>query len=242
MKYYNLDPTHYFSVPGLSWDAVLKMTNIELPKISDLDIHLFSEQGMRGSISYASTKYCKANNEFCPDYDDTKPRTEINYDDMNNLYRKSMMQYLPYKDFKWIKIADKNINIELNKKDTSLHGYILEVDMYLPDELHDKQNDFPMAPEKLKVTSDMLSAEQVKDMKKFNIKIGITKKLIPNLFPKKNYITRYKNQKYYIENGWRLTKEHRILEFKQSPWMKPYIDFNTEKRKESTNKEDKNFL
>ena len=180
---------------------MLKMTKIELPKISDPDMHLFIEQGMRGGISYASTKYCKANNEFCSNYDNTKSRTEIKYDDMNNLYGKSMMQYLPYKNLKWIKVTDKNISIALNKKDTSLHGYILEVDTYLPDELHNNQNDFPMAPEKLKVTSDMLSAEQVDDMKKYSIKIGTTKKLTPNLYPKKNYITHYRNLKYYMDNG-----------------------------------------
>ena len=70
-------------------------------------MHLFIEQGMRAGKSFASTKYCKANNEFSLSYDNTKERTEINYDDMNNLYGKAMMQYLPYKDFRWIKVTDK---------------------------------------------------------------------------------------------------------------------------------------
>ena len=179
LKYYDLDPTHYFSAPGLSWGAMLKMTKIELEKINDTNIHIFIESGTRGGISYAATKYCKANNE------DTKPRIDINYFNMNNLYGKAMMSYLPYKDFKWIKVSDKHINTTLNKKDNSLHGYILEFDMHLPDELHDKQNDFPMVSEKLIVTEDMLSPTQIEDMKKFNVKISQTKKLIPNLFPRK---------------------------------------------------------
>ena len=183
MKYYNLDPTHYFRATGLSWDAMLKMTKIQLEKISDPDKHIFTEGGMRGGICYAAKKYSRANNEQCQNYDPTKPKTEINYHDMNNLYGKAMMQYLPYKDFKWIRVTDKNINKVLNKKDTSLHGCILEVDIYLLDELHNEQNDFPMFPEKLIVTKDMLSQQQMDDTKDFNIKIGTTKKLIPNLFP-----------------------------------------------------------
>ena len=95
-----------------------------------------------------------------------------------------------------------------------MHGYFLEVGVYLSDELHDYQNCFPMAPEKLVVTKDMLSAEQLDDMKKFNIKIGLTKKLIPNLYPKKNYITHYRNLKCFLDNGWKLAKVNRILEFK----------------------------
>ena len=99
-----------------------------------------------------------------------------------------------------------------------------------------------MAPEKLKVTKEMLSQEQIDDIKKFNIKIGTTRKLIPNLYAKKNYVTHYRNLKYYLANGWKLTKVHRILEFKQSPWMIPYIDFNREERMQATNEADKNFF
>ena len=99
-----------------------------------------------------------------------------------------------------------------------------------------------MAPEKLIVTEDMLSAEQIEIIKQFGLKIGTTKKLIPNLYPKKNYIVHYRNLKYYLDNGWQLTKADRILDFKQSPWMKPYIDNNTEKRIQSTNESDKNFF
>ena len=69
LKYYNLDPCHYFSVPRLSWDAMLKVTKVELEKISNADMHLFVERGMRGGISYINKRYSKANNEYCPDYD-----------------------------------------------------------------------------------------------------------------------------------------------------------------------------
>ena len=73
LKYYNLDPCHYFSAPGLSWDAMLKMTKVELEKTSNVDIHLFIEKGIREGISYVNKRYSKANSKYCPDYDKTKP-------------------------------------------------------------------------------------------------------------------------------------------------------------------------
>ena len=73
LKYYNLGPCHYFSAPGLSWDAMLKMTKVELEKISDSEKHIFIERNMKGSISCASKRHSKANNKYCPDCDKTKP-------------------------------------------------------------------------------------------------------------------------------------------------------------------------
>ena len=86
LKYYGLDPCHYFSAPGLSWDAMLKMTGIELEKIPDIDKYLFTEKGLRGRISYIAKKHSKANNKYLNDYDPKKPSTFISYIDMNNLW------------------------------------------------------------------------------------------------------------------------------------------------------------
>ena len=221
---------------------MLKITKVELDKIDDSDMHLFNEEGMRGGICVAAKKYSKANNEYFEDYDSTKKRNEINYDDMNNLYGKAMMSYLPYKGFKWISTTDEHINKVLNKTDNKKHEYILKVDMYLPDELYNQQSDFPMVPEKLIVREDMLSKQEIDMMKKFNIKIGTTRKLTPDLFPKEKYVVHLKNLRYYLRNGWILTKVHDILEFKQSDWMKPYTEFNTQKRMQATNKSDKEFF
>ena len=86
LKYYGLDPCHYFSSPGLSWDAMLKMTGVKLEKISDIDKYLFIEKGLRGGISYIAKRYAKANNKYMNDYDSKKPSKFITYLDMNNLY------------------------------------------------------------------------------------------------------------------------------------------------------------
>ena len=120
---YNLDPCHYLSAPGLSWDAMLKMTKVELEKINNAHMHLFIEKGMRAGISYASKRYSKADKKYCLDYDKTKPEKYIVYIDVNNLYGSAMSQYLPYGGFKWVRINNEIVNRVLNKRDNSLHGY-----------------------------------------------------------------------------------------------------------------------
>ena len=85
LKFYRLDPCHYFSYPGLSWDAMLKMTGLKLEKISDIGKYLFIEKGLRGGISYIAMRYTKANKKYMNDYNSKKPSTFITYLDMNNL-------------------------------------------------------------------------------------------------------------------------------------------------------------
>ena len=109
-------------------------------------------------------------------------------------------------------------------------GYFLEVDLEYPDELHELHNDYPLAPEKLAVSSDMLSKYCKKIADKYEIKVGDVKKLIPNLGNKTNYVVHYKNLQLYLSLGMKLTKIHRVLKFKQSDWMKKYTDFNIEKK------------
>ena len=118
LNYYVLDPCHYFSSPGSSWDAMLKMTKIELELINDIDMHLFIEKGMRGGISYIAKRYSKANNKYTKDYDNSEETNFIMYFDANNLYGWAMMQYLPYGGFKWISSKEiNNFNLDLIKKD-----------------------------------------------------------------------------------------------------------------------------
>ena len=155
LKYYRLDPCHYFSSPGLSWDATLKMTGVKLEKKSDIGKYLFIEKGLRGGISYIAKRYAKANNKYLNDYDPKKPSTFITYLDMNNLYGWAMSEYLPYGGFKWLKNIDKFDITSISDK--SPIGYILEVHLKYPDKLHELHNDFPLAPEKFAVSNNMLS-------------------------------------------------------------------------------------
>ena len=101
LKFYGLNPCHYFSSPGLSWNAMLKMTGVKLEKISDIDMCLFIEKALRRGISYIAKIYVRANNKYTKDYDPKKPSTFITYLDMNNLYGWAMSEYLPYGKF-WV--------------------------------------------------------------------------------------------------------------------------------------------
>ena len=109
------------------------------------------------SISYINKRFSKANNEYCPDYDRTKPEKYITYLDMNNLYGGAMSEYLPYGGFKWVKVNSQTVNRVLNKSDNSLHGYFLEADLHYPEELHDIHHDYSLATEKIKIEEEMLS-------------------------------------------------------------------------------------
>ena len=151
LKYYELDPCHYFSAPGLSWDAMLKMTGIKLEKISDMDQYLFIEKGTRDEISYIAKRYARANNKYMSDYDSNK-------------------------------------------------------------------------------------------IDKYDIKVDDVKKLIPNLGNKNKYVLHYKNLQLYLSLGTKLTKIHRVLQFKRSYWIKKYIHFNTEKRENAANEFEKDFF
>ena len=127
-----------------------------------------------------------------------------------------------------VKNVDEFDVMSINEK--SLTGSFLEVDLKYPDELHELHNDYPLAPEKLAVSSDMLSKYCKKIADKYEIKVGDVKKLIPNLGNKTKYVLHYRNLQLYLSLEMKLTKIHRVLKFKQSDWMKNYIDFNTEKR------------
>ena len=140
MKFYELDPCHYFSSPGLSWDAMLKMAGVKLEKISDIDKYLFIEKGLRGGISYIAKRCAKANNKYMKVYDSKQPSKFITYLDMNNLHGWGMSGYLPY-GFKWLKNVD-GFDVTLIGKNSRI-GYILKVDLEYPDELHELHNDYP---------------------------------------------------------------------------------------------------
>ena len=138
-----------------------------------------------------------------------------------------MSEYLPYRESEWLEnVNELDVMSIIKKSDV---GYFLEVDLKYPDELHDLHNDYPLAPEKL--TNDMLSKYCKEIADKYDINVGDIKKLIPNLGNKTKYVVHFKNIQLYLLLGIKLTKIHRVLQFKQSDWMKKYIDFNTEKRK-----------
>ena len=239
LKYYGLDPCHYITSPGLAWDACLKMTEIKLELISDIDQYLFVEKGLRGGLSVITHRKGEANNKYMKDYDKEKPSKYIAYLDANNLYGWAMSQYMPTGGFRWVKPEDFKLE---NVRDKSEIGHILEVDLEYPEHLHDLHNDYPFCPEQVVVKDEMLSNYSRMVAEQHKLKNAKSTKLITNLCKKEKYVIHERNLKQAVDAGLILTKIHRVLEFDQKPWLKEYIDFNTEKRKQAKNDFEKDFF
>ena len=124
---------------------------------------------------------------------------------------------------------------ECNSIEKSPIGYFLEVDLKYSDVLHEIHNDYPLASEKLVVSSDRLPKYCKRIADKYEIRVGDVKKLIPKLGNKTNCVVHCRNLQLHLSLGMKLTKIHRVRKFKQSDWMKKYIDFNTEKRINAAN-------
>ena len=159
---YDLDPLHYYTLPGFSWEAMLKMTTAcgntdHLDLITEPEQFLFIKKGIRGGISMISNRHAVANNPDVPNYDPSKPTNWLTYLDSNNLYGWAMCQPLPKGNFRFLppnELKKFDINIpQLNDE----KGYILEVDLSYSSELHELHNDYPLAPERLVVKEEMIS-------------------------------------------------------------------------------------
>ena len=240
LQQYGLDPAHYFTSPGLSWDALLKKTGVELELLTDYEMHMFVERGIRGGISMVSKRHAKANNPLVSDYDESKPNSYIMYLDANNLYGWAMSKPLPKSGFKWKRVMPTEEEI-LNKKENDKKGWILEVDLEYPPELHKEHNSYPLAPEKKAAESEKMSDYQNKLIKDLKLKLPNSKKLLLTLEDKNDYVVHYENLKFYLNQGMKLKRVKRALEFDQECWMEPYIRMNTEFRKLAKNDFEKNF-
>ena len=173
IKVYELDPAHFLSLPGLTWQVCLKKTNIKLELLTDYDMLLMVEEGIRGGICYSIHRYARANNKYMKNYDENKESSYIQYLDKNNLYGWAMSQKLPVNGFKWI---NNEINEEFikNYDENSDKDYILEVDVRYPKKLHDLHSDLPFLPKRMKTDK--------------------CKKLVCNLRNKKKYIVHIKGR------------------------------------------------
>jgi len=236
---YKLDPLHYMTSPSLTWDAMLKHTGIKLELLTDIDMYLFIENGLRGGVSVIAERFAKANNPEVPDYNPDEATTWISYEDMNNLYGHAMTRPQPTDSFKWESPVNFNV---MEKEETDATGYILEVDLETPEELQATFQSYPLAPESMIITDDMLSPLCKAMAEEFNIKSGGVKKLVQNLLPKKKYAIHYLTLKRYIQLGMKLTKIHRILSFNQTDFMASYINMNSQLRAQATNDFEKDFL
>ena len=224
IKTYELDSAHFISLPGLAWQAYLKKTGAELELLTDYDMLLMIEEGIRGGICHTAHRYAKANNKYMKNYDKSKESSYIQYLDANNLYGAAMSEKLPINEFKWVNdisgINEKSVK-SYDKKNSD-KGYIHEVDVYYPSKLHKLHSEMPFLPDR--------------------IKIDKTHKLVCNLHNKKKYVVHISILKQALAHGLKLKKVYRAIEFNQEAWSKKYIDMNTELRKKAPNDFEKDFF
>ena len=188
LKEYELDPAYFVSLPGLAWQACLKKTNIELELLTDYDMLLIVEKGIRGGICHSIQRYAKANNKYMKNYNNNEESSNIQYLDTNNLYGWAMSKKLPVNGFKWIDInetagpsAKHVINEEKSYNENNDKGYILEVDVKYPKRIHELHNDLPFLSEQMEVNK--------------------CKKLVWNLFNKKKYVVHINVLKQGLNHG-----------------------------------------
>lgn len=221
LEYYKLDPCYYVGTPSFAWDAMLLKTKIKLELLTDSDMYQFFERGIRGGQSVIFKKYCEANNKYMITYDENKISTYIIYIDANNLYGEAMSHKIPYKGFKWNTQLTLEDVMNYNEE-TSDIGYVLEVNLKYPAELHDKHNDYPLAPERLTINKN--------------------EKLCGTFMDKNNYIVHIKNLKFYLEQGMELVSINRAVQFEQKTWLKEWIDINTYFRQNAKNDFEKDYF
>ena len=225
LKTYKLDPVHYFTAPGLAWDACLKMTNIELELLSDINMLLMVEKGIRGGISIISNRYGKANNKYMKEgFKKDEVKKYLMYLDTNNLYGYAMSMKLPTYGFKWLTSGEmENLYDNQILQVWEKTPCILEVDLEYPEKLHDLHNDYPLCPERVKCENGV-------------------EKLIPNLRDKTKYVIHYRALIQCLKKGMKLKKIHKGIKFNESEWLKPYIDMNTKLRAKAKNNFEKDFF
>ena len=225
IKEYEVDPAHFLSLPGLAWQAYLKKTNMQLELLTDYDMLLMVEEGIRGGICHSTHRYAKANNRYMKNYNSNEESSYIQYLDANNLYGWAMSKKLPVNGFKWLdsnKINKINKDFIKSYNENDNKEYILEVDVKYPKRLHELHIDLPFLSERMEINK--------------------CKKLVCNLSNKKKYVTHINSLKQALNHGLKLKKIHRVIEFNQDAWLEPYIDMNTKLRKAGKNDFEKYFF
>ena len=245
LSQYGLDPSYYVSSPNLSWDAMLKITNVELECISDVDMFQMIDSGIRGGICGISHRQATANNPLMGEefFESEKPLSYLLYLDANNLYGYAMAQPMPFGEFQWVGKEELGEIDWLKQTRDQPWGYIVECDIDYPESLHDVHNDYPLLPTRKKIRFNMLSDFQREIFSHYEMKRYLPQeKLLCTLENKRNYVVHYNMLRFCMEEGLKLVKVHRAVKFRQSRWLAPYINLNQRLRAECSTDFEKDFF
>lgn len=209
---YGLDPFHSYTAPGLAWQAMMKETKCKLELLTDIDMLLMIESGVRGGLTQSVTRNVKANHKYLKDYNPNQESIYLGYFDANNLYGWAMSNPLPDGGFEWVN--PENIDYEdiLNIPQHGDTGYFFDCDVEYPETIHDHHYDLPFLPK-----------SEIPPGRKHQ-------KLMSTLENKYRYVAHFWTIQQAVKHGLKVKKIHRVLKFSQSCWLKPYIDSNTKRR------------
>ena len=208
-KIYKLDPTHFLSAPISAWQACLKMTKIKRELLTDENMLLMFEEGIRDRICQSIHHYETANNKYMKNYNKNVISSFLQYLDANNLYGWAICKKLPAGKFKWAKKTSvyKEQAIKMYNENGG-YDAILGVDIEYPTMTRIKHKDLPFYPQRKKINK--------------------VYKLVTTLDDKEKFVIQITSLKQALDHGLKLKKVHRVIEFKQETWLKPYIDMKTD--------------
>ena len=228
---FGLDMCQYFSLPHLAKDIMLKETEAEIELLHDQEMSDLLQRNIRGGLSFVNVRHAKRVEGEKAGYDE-KRRT-LMYFDANNLYGESMRHPLPLRDYRWMdmeEIAKFDVEKDVTTQDGP--GYILEVDLEYPEELHLKHNSFPLAPEAVNLLWDDLSPYSKECLRVLkNTDRYSARKLTSTFRTRRRYLVHGLNLQFYLRHGLVLKKIHRGITFYQSNFLRDFIDTCTEKRR-----------
>ena len=203
--------------------SLFKKTEVNLEILTDYHMLLMTEEGIRGGMCESIHRYAKASNKYMKNYDKNIESSYLMYSDANNLYGWAMSQKLPVNGFRWVHDASRfNEDFIKNYNENSDVGYFLEVDIEYPKQLWSSHKDLPFLPERKKL-------EKVE-------------KLVCSIEDKEKYVIHIRALKQALNHELILKRVHRVIQFNQEAWLKPYIDMNTKLRKEAKNEFEKDFF
>jgi hypothetical protein len=249
---YGIDPVHCISAPSLSWQAMLRFTRVELELLSDSDMYMFFERGIRGGLAVVATRHAVASNHYVGAPAEGEPLQQqhtLFYFDCNGLYGHAMSGSLPIRGFRWLGVqqaaevglvcgADGRWELGVQQEG---QGFLVSVDLEYPSHLHALHDDYPAAPEACVVQADMLSAYSRQVLEVNGRAFVPAKKLLATLQGKQHYVVHHTALRQYLKLGLRVTAVHKILVFREERWLAPFVDHNAAARQAASNDFEKGF-